>query len=186
MPDEKVDEETPKPVEETLKPVEEKPKDPPPKSVKDLDYWKTRSRQNEQASKRNAEKAKQFDEWQESQKSEDEKRVTENEDLRSKLASLNLQVLRQQVAAEKKLEPELADTLTGNTAEEMGEHADRLLAAIQRSYAPKQVLEPSDTGAGASGGDTIEQSIAAAESKGDWAETMRLKNQALLRKGSRT
>ena len=103
------------------------------KPVKDADYWRKRSRQNEAVAKRNAEKAESFDRWQESKKTADEKQAEELAGLKAQVASQEQQILRQQVAAEKGLEPELAQTLTGNTAEDMAAHADRLLAAGQNS-----------------------------------------------------
>lgn len=141
--------------------------------------WKALARKNEDAAKRNADAAKAYNEYQESQKSEAEKAQSEIAKLQAQVQQQELLILRSKVAAEKGLEPELAETLSGATAEEMAEHADRLLAAIRRRYAPKTKPAPEETGAGAQGS-TLAQQIATAESKGDFATSMALKNRAVL------
>lgn len=145
----------------------------------ELAKWKAMARKNEEAMKRNADKAKAFDEYQESQKSEAEKAQAEIERLRSQVQAQEISLLRSKVAAEKGLEPELAETLTGSTAEEMAEHADRLLAAIRRRFAPKSKPAPEETGAGAQG-TSLAQQIAAAEKEGNFALSMALKNRAVV------
>lgn len=146
-----------------------------------LAKWKSMARKNEDAAKRNAEKAKAFDEYEASQRTEAEKAQVEIEALKAQVAAQSLQILRSQVAAEKGLEPELAETLTGDNAEAMAEHADRLIAAIKRRFAPKSNPTPEQTGEGANG-QTLDQQIAAAVASGDFATSMQLKNQAVLKK----
>lgn len=177
------------PAPQTDQPVEsavvEQPESQPDAPVSETDLasevakWKAMARKNEEAAKRNAEKAKSFDEYQESQKSEAEKAQALVESLQAQVREQELLIIRSKVAAEKGLVPELAETLTGSTADEMGEHADRLLAAIRTQYTPKSKPAPEQTGAGATGS-TLAQQIAAAESKGDFATSMALKNRAVL------
>lgn len=137
------------------------------------------SRKNEKAAKANADKAKQFDEWQESQRTDAEKRDAELETLRTQVQAQERQIMRSSVAAEKKLDPVLAETLQGTNAQEMGEHADRLLEAIGRRFVERQDPPPSSHGAGAQG-DTEAQIIAAAQAKGDYSLAMDMKSQQLL------
>ena len=134
-----------------VQPNTEAPEAPATEPSDEVSKWKALARKNEEAAKRNAEKAAEFDKWQESQKSEAEKNANRIAELEKQLAERDAALLRSQIAAERGLEPELAETLKGETAEEMGEHADRLIAAIQRKYAPKSKPAPSDTGAGATG-----------------------------------
>lgn len=145
----------------------------------ELAKWKAMARKNEEAAKRNAEAAKAYNEYQESQKSEAEKAQAEIAKLQAEVQERDLLILRSKVAADKGLVPELAKTLTGATAEEMAEDADRLLAAIHKQYVPKSKPTPEQTGAGATG-NTLAQQIAFAESKGDFATSMALKNRAVL------
>jgi len=159
--------------------------DPPAPSETDLATevakWKALARKNEQAAKSNAQKAKEFDEYQASQKTEAEKAQEKIAELSKQVHDQAQAILRSEVAAEKGLEPELAATLAGSTREEMAEHADVLLAAIKRSFAPKHKPDPKDTGAGITdGGDTVAQQIAAAQAKGDFKASLALKNRALM------
>lgn len=129
----------------------------------ELAKWKAMARKNEEAAKRNAEKAAEFDKWQESQKSESEKSQARIAELEKQLAEREARLLRSKVAAEKGLEPELAETLQGDSEEDMAEHADRLIAAISRRFAPKVKPAPEDTGAGATGGSVQDDPLALAE-----------------------
>lgn len=148
----------------------------------ELAKWKAIARQNETRAKANAEKAQRFDEWEQSQKSEQEKQNEELVQLREQNKRYELEILRGKVAAEKGLEPALAETLIGKTAEEMAEHADRLIAAIEKRYVARQKPKPEDVGAGASESDNVAARIAAAEKAGDFATAISLKNRAVLEK----
>lgn len=113
----------------------EKPEDAVEPNEQDGDKWKHFARKNEADLKaeraRNAElaeKAKKFDEWQESQKTADQKRDEELEQLRAANQKLTVESLRATVAAEKKVDPDYFEFLTGSTREELEAKADKLLA----------------------------------------------------------
>ena len=117
----------------------------------ELAKWKAMSKKNEANAKRNAEKAAKFDELEAANQSESEKLIKRVQELESQLRTSEMSVMRSKVAAEKGLEPELAETLTGESAEEMAEHADRLLDAINRRFTEKKSPSPEQSGAGAVG-----------------------------------
>lgn len=99
--------------------------------------------------KANAEKAKAYDEYVESQKTEAQKRDEEFARIQSERDELAVKLLRTSVAAKKNLPPSLASRLQGSTEEEMEADADALLADLK--VTTKQTSTPEQTGAGVTG-----------------------------------
>ena len=109
----------------------------------EADKWKSLARKHEDQSKANADKAKQFDEITEAQKSELERANDRAAQAEAKAAEIEQRALRAEVAAAKGVPVEL---LSGSTQEELEASADALLAFRGKPPAP-------DFGAGDRGGD---------------------------------
>lgn len=109
----------------------------------EAEKWKALARKHEDQSKANADKARRFDEFQESQKSEQQKLEERAAAAEAKAAEIELRALKAEVANEKGVP---AGLLTGSTAEELAASADALLAF--RGEKPKP-----DFGGGDRGGD---------------------------------
>ena len=125
-------------------------------------------------------------EFEDAQKSEEEKREealkesqTEAENLRSQIKSLEVKQLRSDVAAAKKLPPKLASRLTGETIEEIEADADALLEDL--GTLPGETPPPGDGGARTpvTPKDLNEQ-IREAEAAGDYRKSMDLKAHKLI------
>lgn len=119
------------PTDSSTPPADTDPITPPSEkdSVKDwekeAEKWKSNSRKNEQAAKTNAEKAKAFDEFQESQKTEMQKLTDRADAAEAKASAVEALALRMEVAADKGIP---ASLLTGSTKDELEAAADALLA----------------------------------------------------------
>ncbi len=91
----------------------------------EADKWKTFARKHEDAAKANADKAKRFDEFEESQKTEIEKLTDRAAKAEAKAAEVELRALKAEGAAEK---GGPATLLSGATLEELTAAADALVA----------------------------------------------------------
>ncbi len=134
-------------IEETVEEIEE---------TKTFDAEYVKSLRKEAAryrteNKELSEKAKAFDEWNESQKSEQQKKDEALAAAQSELAQMRSELLRSKVASKKQLPPSLVARLKGETEEELEADADALLADLKDQYAPKQKSSPEQTGAGVVG-----------------------------------
>lgn len=109
----------------------------------EAEKWKALARKHEGASKANADKAKQFDELTEAQKTELQKAIDKAEAAEKRAAELEAKSVRSDVAAAKGVP---ANLLSGTTQEELEASADALLAF--RGEKPKP-----DFGGGDRGGD---------------------------------
>lgn len=98
-----------------------------------------------------AEKAKAYDEYVESQKSEAQKVSDALEAATRERDTLKAELLRHQVAAKKNLPGALVERLRGETLEEMEADADSLLAGLKDQFVAKQKPTPDQTGAGVVG-----------------------------------
>lgn len=101
----------------------------------EADKWKALARKHETSAKSNADKAKKFDELEESQKSEQQKLADQLEAARAESAKATAAQLRLEVALEKAPEGmsvaqirKLARRLTGSTQEELEADAEELFA----------------------------------------------------------
>lgn len=122
------------------------PADAPPADtdwVAEANKWKALSRKHEDQSKANADKAKQFDEITEANKTAIDKAVDRAAKAEARAAEVEVRALRAEVAADKGVP---ADLLSGSTQEELEASADKLLAFRGKAASP-------DFGAGARGGD---------------------------------
>ena len=109
----------------------------------DRDKWKGLSRKNEDQSKANAEKAKAWDEHQESSKTEEEKRAAELEQYRTRAAELEKSlaekdraILVERVAASKGVP---ARYLNGETEDDLTASADQFLEDAKTVAPAKQI-----------------------------------------------
>jgi len=98
-----------------------------------------------------AEKAKAYDEYVESQKSESQKLADALKATSHERDEIRNELLRLQVASKKNLPGPLADRLRGGTLEEMEADADALLAGLSGQFVAKQKPTPEQTGAGVVG-----------------------------------
>lgn len=122
---------------------------PPPEAPADKDWkaeadkWKSLARKHEDQSKSNADKAKQFDEITEAQKTELQKALDKAAEAEAKAAEIEHRAVRAEVAAAKGVPAAL---LSGNTQEELEASADALIEFRGAKAAP-------DFGAGDRGDD---------------------------------
>lgn len=98
-----------------------------------------------------AEKAKAYDEYVESQKSEQEKITDELQRAQTEKAQAQQELLRMKVAASKNLPTSLVERLRGETVEELEQDADSLLSELKSQYVEKSAPTPTQTGAGVVG-----------------------------------
>lgn len=98
-----------------------------------------------------AEKAKAYDEYVESQKSEQEKMKDALAQAEAGRAQAQQDLLRLQVATSKKLPTSLVERLRGDNLEELERDADALLAELKSQYVERADPSPNQTGAGVVG-----------------------------------
>lgn len=98
-----------------------------------------------------AEKAKAYDEYVESQKSEQEKQAEALATAMKERDTLRAELLRLKVASAKNLPASLVDRLRGETEEEMLADAESLLEGLKGNFVEKKVTSPQETGAGVVG-----------------------------------
>jgi hypothetical protein len=98
-----------------------------------------------------ADKAAKYDEYVQSQKSEQERMAEALASAQQERDTLKGEMLRFKVAQSKNLPPSLVDRLRGDTEEEMAADADALLEGLKGQFAPKAKPSPDATGAGVVG-----------------------------------
>ena len=117
----------------------------------EAEKWKQFARKHEDAAKANADKAKRFDEFEESQKTEQQKLIDAATGAREEAAAHAAELARVKAAVKHGLSEEDLDLLgTHGTPEEIDERAERLAARIKAAEANKP--KP-DFGGGDRGGD---------------------------------
>jgi hypothetical protein len=116
----------------------------------EAEKWKTFARKHEDAAKANADKAKRFDEFEESQKSETQKAVDRAAAAESRLAEIEARAERAEVAAATGVPAEL---LSGSTKEELTASAEALIAF--RGEKPKPDFGAGDRGADVGAGKAL-------------------------------
>lgn len=104
---------------------------------KEID-WKAEARKHEARAKENFELAKKWKEYEESQKTEDEKRAEELAKTRLELEELRTESLKKDIAAEKGVPTKALKYLSGSTREELEAQADEILSIITESATTKQ------------------------------------------------
>lgn len=97
------------------------------------------------------EKAQKYDEFVESQKSEQEKQAEALQAAMKERDALRSEMLRMKIASAKNLPASLVDRLRGETEEEMMADADNLLEGLKGNFVPKKATSPQETGAGVVG-----------------------------------
>lgn len=107
-----------------------KPGSTPEKPAEDSTDWKAEARKWEGRAKTDAEDAKAYREYKESQKTEDEKRAAREKELEQRVFAAETKALRADVADTKKVPAEWRKFLTGGTQEELEASADEILTLI--------------------------------------------------------
>ena len=97
------------------------------------------------------EKAQKYDEFVESQKSEQEKQAEALAQAVKERDAMRAEMLRMKIASAKNLPASLVDRLRGETEEEMMADADNLLEGLKSSFVKKQAPSAQETGAGVVG-----------------------------------
>ena len=105
-----------------------------------------------------ADKAKAYDEYVQSQKSEQEKQAEALAAAVKERDALNSELLRMKVASAKNLPASLVDRLRGETEEDMLADAESLLEGLKGNFVEKKAASPEQTGAGVVG-ETKESSV---------------------------
>ncbi len=97
----------------------------------EIEKWKSLARKHESRAKENADKAKQFDEFTERQKTEQQKLQERLEKAEREVAEVKLQALKAEIGAAKGLTPNQTKRLVGSTREELEADADEMLADLK-------------------------------------------------------
>ncbi len=95
-----------------------------------------------------AEKAKAYDEYKESQKSEQEKLADQLKQAEEMKSAAERELLRMKVASSKNLPNSLVERLRGDTVEELEADADSLLSELKEQFVERSTPAPNQTGAG--------------------------------------
>ena len=98
-----------------------------------------------------AEKAKAYDDYKESQKSEQEKLTDQLKQAEDSKAAAERELLRMRVASSKNLPNSLVERLRGDTVEELEADADSLLGELKQQFVERSTPAPNQTGAGVVG-----------------------------------
>jgi hypothetical protein len=118
----------------------------------EVEKWKSLSRKNEERATANADKARQLDELESANQTEQEKLLARAESAEGELAEIKAKTtaatLREEIAKEKGFEDRKipATALRGATREELEAHADEILALL-----PEPAEAPGAEGQGATG-----------------------------------
>lgn len=118
--------------------------------VKTLAAQKEQLRQIKEQARIDAEKARQFDQIQEANKTEIEKAQARADAAEAELTTSRIEAIRASIALEKKLTPSQAKRLVGTTREELEADADDLLADLNNTT-PVTPAAPSPDGQGNQG-----------------------------------
>lgn len=103
-----------------------------------VEYWRSRARNWERQSKENKDAALKWSEYEQSQKTIEEKRIEEMSKIQSELAQERAARLRLEIASERGITGDAVKLLDGLTREEIEEKAEALAALIQTQSKPKQ------------------------------------------------
>lgn len=118
-------------------PTGDEPGEQPTDWQKEAEKWQALARKHEKRATANAEKATAFDDFQESQKSEQQKLADQLARTQAELADTRTTALRHQIAAAKGVPAAL---LTGATEDELTASADALLAFRGEQPQPQPFL----------------------------------------------
>jgi hypothetical protein len=98
-----------------------------------------------------SDKAKQWDEHSEAQKTELERALEKKAEAERRMEELRSEAARSKVASKYDLPLSLSDRLRGSSEEEMEEDAKAMLAELEKKYIPKKGPGREETGAGVGG-----------------------------------
>lgn len=104
--------------------------DPLAKAQAEINRWKTQARENEKRAKANADKAKNYDAYEESQKTEQQKLADQLAAAQAEARDAREDRFRLLAAAQYDLPPSLISHLGGGTEDEITERAEAFAAAI--------------------------------------------------------
>jgi hypothetical protein len=104
--------------------------DPLAKAQAEIDRWKTQARENEKRAKTNAAKAQQYDAYEESQKTEQQKLTDQLTAAQEDARKAHEERFRLLACAQYDLPPELIPHLGGGSEDEINERAEAFAAAI--------------------------------------------------------
>lgn len=105
----------------------------------EAEKWKRFARQHESQAKKNADKAKAYDELQDQQKTEAQRAAEERDQFKSQASESSKEAARLRVALNKGLTEAQAKRLVGDDEDELAADADELLATFQTQ--PEQTDE---------------------------------------------
>lgn len=172
--------EAPKPADA---PTPAPPADPPkPDADEPLKEAGKRALDSEREARKAAEKAKtdlekRIKEYEDKDKTESQRLADENTELKAAKAASDRKALVAQVAMDHKLDKDDLDLLHGDTEEELTARAKRI---AELKTAAGAGAGSADQGAKPPAGTDLKSQIKAAETKGDFATAMRLKNQQAM------
>lgn len=116
--------------------------DEQPDLASEVEKWKAMARKHEAQSKANADKAKQFDQWQESQKTEQQKADDALAALQQERDSAITQAALAKAALDHKLSAEDLELIGGGTPEEINAKAEKLAARLNAPRVPSTSPDP--------------------------------------------
>lgn len=156
----------------------------PDKAEKDwqaeAEKWRTFSRKHEDAAKANADKAKRFDEFEESQKTEQQKLTDDRDKAKADADATKVELARVKAAVKHGLSEDDLDLLgTHGTPEEIDARAEKLAARIKAATdgKPKPDFGGGDRGTDVTASDSLDGQIAEATKAGNIQLAIALKQQ---------
>ena len=132
-----------------------------PQGSTDID-WKAEARKWENRAKADHEAAKNWREFEQSQKSDVEKMSDELARYKAEASEASAKLLKFEVASQKGIPAEALDLLNGSSREELESAADKLLSLIADQSKPTTPKPDSNQGKPATGGVTTGDQFAAA------------------------
>lgn len=142
----------------------EQPKgeDATPNGEDTVEYWKSRARNWEKQSKENKDAALKWAEYEESQKTVEQKRAEELASIQRELESERTERIRLEVATERGITGDAVKLIDGSTREEIEAKADALLEIIAAQSKPNAPKPDPSQGRTSSGVTTIADQFASA------------------------
>ena len=133
-----------------------------PNGEDSVEYWKSRARAWEKQSKENKDAALKWAEYQESQKTVEEKRAEELASIQRELEAERAERIRLEIATERGITGEALKLLDGSTREEIEAKADALLEIIAAQSKPNAPKPDPSQGRAANGVTTVADQFASA------------------------
>lgn len=147
---------------ETIETAEPKGEESTPNGEDSVEYWRSRARAWEKQSKENKDAALKWAEYQESQKTVEEKRAEELAAIQRELEAERTERIRLEVATERGITGDAVKLLDGSSREEIVEKADALLELIAAQSKPNAPKPDPSQGRTANGATTTADQFASA------------------------